>query len=390
MVNAGKISLFDNIQQFIKPIELKDANGGVPEIKLWQLVSHNGGLNHGHGIFNNGYLPSTDDEIKQFYESAVIVPFTPGEVYHYSNHSFDVAELLIEKISGKSFQGYMNDNVFHPLGMYSTFAYPTLTNKNLVATYSTDLKKLTEDVMIFPAGGAGFWSSIEDLTQYALFHIGEKRNDKIINQENLKFMHNFRQGQADMFGIGWFNSDGNIYSDGNVTGGNAVISIDFKNNLAVICLLNRTSNDGIADQICGKINSVFVKSENNSFNEWRRIYGTKYNKRYDLLGKWEGQIKDPVTHKIFPFNLIFDDRGKIIINTENQVIEMNNPRYNLIQQLSANFKMKLPGIFNENVDCSMVLQRDHKKFRGYIAYQKFTKHSFYTMPLYVEIEKKED
>ena len=47
MVNAGKIGLFDNVQDFIKPVQLKDIEGNAPTIKVWQLVSNNSGLNHG-------------------------------------------------------------------------------------------------------------------------------------------------------------------------------------------------------------------------------------------------------------------------------------------------------------------------------------------------------
>ena len=153
MVNAGRLSLFSNIQDLIKPIRIKDINGNVPEIKLWQLVSNNAGLNHGYGVFEKGYLPKTQDEIKKFYESAVVAAFDPGEVYHYSNHSFDLSELLIAKISGGSFQYYMNRNVFYPIGMNNTYAYPDSANKNFVSTYSADLKKLSTDQVISRLAG---------------------------------------------------------------------------------------------------------------------------------------------------------------------------------------------------------------------------------------------
>lgn len=387
MVNSGKISLFDNVQNLIAPIQLKDINGNVPEIKLWQLVSNNGGLNHGYGVFENGYLPLTPADIKRFYESAVVVAFIPGEVYHYSNHSFDVAELLMNMKSGKSFQDYMNENVFYLLGMKNTYAYPDFNNKNLVSTYSVNLKKISTNEIIYPAGGAGFWSSIEDLTRYVLFHMGVKKDDKVINEKNLKLMHNFRQGEGDMFGIGWFNSDGNLYSDGNVEGGNAAILIDLKNNLGIICLLNRTSNDGIADQINGKIKEVFVKPEGDQFKEWCRFYGTPYRLKYDLIGTWKGKIKDPVTSMEIPFSILFDSEGKIILNIDGQKVKLKYPQYNLLKQLHSQFNTAIPGIADKEVLCSMTLQRDYNKFGGYIFYQKFSEHSFYTMPLYVEIKK---
>lgn len=388
MINSGQISLSDNIQPIISPIQLKNIKGQTPEIKLWQLISQNGGLNHGYGVFEYEVVPKSQDEIKRFYESSTIVAFTPGEVYHYSNHSFDVAELLIEKQSNESFQNYMNKNVFLPLQMKNTYVYPDLSDRNFVSTYTSNLKKRDTNQVIYPAGGAGFWSSIYDMTQYALFHLGVMKNEEMVSSENLKLMHEFRQGPADMFGIGWFNSDGNLYSNGNVSGGNAVISINKKNNLAVICLLNRTSNEGVADQIAGKIANVFIEKEEDSFKEYRRIYAAPYSTRFDLIGTWNGNIKQPTTSKKVPIKLTFSDDGKITFTIINYSFELNKPGYNLFQELKANFTIRLPGIYDELTDCSMTLKRDGNTFSGYMFYGKTSEKSFYTMPLFVEVEQK--
>lgn len=388
MINAGEIGLFENIQKLIFPVQLKDINGASPDIKLWQLLSQNGGLNHGYGIFNKETLPKTPDQIRQFYEYSTIVAFTPGGFYHYSNHSFDVAELVIEKKSGESFQDYMDKNIFYPLSMKNSFAYPQLSDTvPMVSTYSANMKKLPSTDIIYPAGGSGFWSSIQDMSQYAMFHLGVIKNAEIISTGNLKLMHEFRQGPADMFGIGWFNSDGNLYSNGNVSGGNAVVSIDEKNNLAVICLLNRTSNDGMADQVAGDINDVFIKKNDDSYKSYRRIYATPYTMRFDLLGKWMGIIKDPVSQKEVPINLVFDDKGEILFNTGQQFVPLQYPVYNLMQELKGKFKITLPGIFDETLECSMTLSRNKDQFTGYLFYPRTMEKSFYTIPLFVKIEK---
>jgi len=391
MINAGQASLFDNIQSEISPVQLKNMKGETPEIKLWQLISQNGGLNHGYGVFEREVVPKTKDDIKRFYESSTIVAFAPGAVYHYSNHSFDVAELLIVNKSGETFQDYMNKTVFYPLRMTHTYAYPDLSDENLfVSTYTASLKKRQANEVIYPAGGAGFWSSIHDMTQYALFHLGEIQNDKIISSANLKRMHEFRQGPADMFGIGWFNSDGNLYSNGNVSGGNAVISINRKNNLAVICLLNRTSNDGIADQVAGKISNVFIEKGEDLFKEYKRIYAAPYTSRIDLTGNWKGSLKDPTTSKEIPVNLIFQDDGTITFTLVNQSIVLNKPTYNLFQELKANFRIQIPAIYDEQTDCSLTMKRNGDTFSGYLFYGKTSKKSFYTMPLFIQVVRRSE
>jgi len=189
-------------------------------------------------------------------------------------------------------------------------------------------------------------------------------------------------------GLQTFNSDGNLYSNGNVSGGNAVVSINRKNNLAVICLLNRTSNDGIADQVAGKIGNVFTEKGADLFKEYRRIYAAPYTTRIDLTGNWDGRIRDPTTFKEIPVHLIFKEDGKITITLANQSVEMNNPTYNLFQELKSNFRIQIAGIYDEQADCSLTMKRNGDTFFGYLFYGKASEKSFYTMPLFIEVAKK--
>ena len=46
--------------------------------------------------------------------------FQPGARYHYSI-AVDLTGLVVERISGVSFDRYLQDNIFAPLGMTDTF-----------------------------------------------------------------------------------------------------------------------------------------------------------------------------------------------------------------------------------------------------------------------------
>lgn len=389
MVNSGKLDLMQDINPLLAPIELKNFDGKSPPIKLWQLVSMNGGINHAYGVFYDAKnLPLAKDARKRFFEATTIVAFQPGEVYEYANNAFYLAEIIIEKVSQKDFQGYLNENVFQPLGMKNTFAYFYKSQKqaDFVTTYSTKLEKINRN-LDYPGGGSGFWSSLDDMTKYAMFHLGVTKNSNVINEENLKKMHDFRQGSADLFGIGWFNSGGNLYSNGNVDGGNASISIDKKNNLAIICLLNQTSWNGLADEISGKIKKVFVSEESGGFKQWQRIYGTPFSSRLELLGKWKGFIKQPVSNFSVPLEIHFDESNKISLLIDSKKLELANPTFNLLKELEGSFRSNLPKIYEKETRCGLKLKLNGDKLSGYLAYDSFTEEKFYRMPLFVELEK---
>jgi len=220
--------------------------------------------------------------------------------------------------------------------------------------------------------------------------MGINPNENVINSENLKMMHEFRQGPADLFGIGWFNDvkEQTLYSNGNVGGGNAAIFIDKKNNLGIITLLNRTSWDGVADQINGKIKDVLAPNPHvHNYESWQRIYGTPYTKKLDLLGLWKGIIKEPVTEKEVPISLHFNDLGEIIMTLGGEKITLENSIYNLKGNFVSEFNGVLPSIYDKETKCVLNLNRDGNSFEGYIQYDNDSDERFYTLPLYVQLKK---
>ncbi|HTG56266.1 MAG TPA: serine hydrolase, partial [Niabella sp.] len=47
--------------------------------------------------------------------------FQPGTQYKYSNSGYYLLGYIIEKVSGKSYQAYINDHLLKPLGLYHTY-----------------------------------------------------------------------------------------------------------------------------------------------------------------------------------------------------------------------------------------------------------------------------
>lgn len=49
--------------------------------------------------------------------------FSPGQQYQYGTINYDILSLVIEIVSGNSFENYMKVEVFHPLGLNRTYLY---------------------------------------------------------------------------------------------------------------------------------------------------------------------------------------------------------------------------------------------------------------------------
>lgn len=83
--------------------------------------------------------------------------FPPGAHYAYSNCAYDVAGAVVAKLSGMTFTQFVEERIFKPLGMTSSYQLGTRTDANFAHGYAPDGKgwrqaPLTEADKTFASG----------------------------------------------------------------------------------------------------------------------------------------------------------------------------------------------------------------------------------------------
>ncbi|MDX2305009.1 MAG: serine hydrolase domain-containing protein [Microscillaceae bacterium] len=126
----------------------------------------------------------------------------PGEKWIYGV-SVDVQALLVERISGKSYDEYLKSEIFEPLGMKETrYVVPQSDFKRWAASYRKDKDgKLTrvpdEEAHAFGSkkwalnpGGHGLTSTVDDYMRFArmLVNQGTLGNATLLKPETVKLM----------------------------------------------------------------------------------------------------------------------------------------------------------------------------------------------------------
>lgn len=115
--DKGKISYGDTLRKFFP--ELPYTN-----ITIHQLLTHTSGIPDGFELvskyFDHTKIATNDDLIRLLATEKPPVFFKPGEKMMYSGTAFNLLASIIEKISGKPFRVYMDEQVFNPLGMKHT------------------------------------------------------------------------------------------------------------------------------------------------------------------------------------------------------------------------------------------------------------------------------
>jgi CubicO group peptidase (beta-lactamase class C family) len=167
------------------PINDKLLSWKIPEnefsekekITLRRLLTHSAGLTVSGfpGYATSEQIPTPIqvlDGEKPANTPPVRIDMIPGSEWRYSGGGFVVTQLLVEDVSGRSFQEYMQTTVLAPLGMnHSTFEQPLPQEK---ADQAVSGHKVNGEVVqgkwhIYPElAAAGLWTTPSDLCLFAI------------------------------------------------------------------------------------------------------------------------------------------------------------------------------------------------------------------------------
>ncbi len=139
------------------------------------LVSHQSGIRHYYGADKpekTGHYADVNGALDLFIGAPLLFP--PGTDWAYSSYGWILLSAVVERVSGKPFLRYMQEDVWGPLGLVNTFAeIPADRNKDLSTFYLKDhpqgnwYEAPGEDLSFKWAGG-GFTSNADDLVRFGV------------------------------------------------------------------------------------------------------------------------------------------------------------------------------------------------------------------------------
>lgn len=207
----GELSIEDNIDKYFPDFKNPSISG---KVKIKHMLSHSSGLPDIRKVSENPsfFLTAKDEENWAPIKQAEKLVFQPGERFQYSNPAFNGLALIIEQVSGQSWQSFVVENIFEPAGMVNS----TITNgphpqKGVAHAYVQNGKRFLEsdygEVPTFAAAGnGGIWSSVMELAKYEKairnhVFLGESLTTE--SREVLRY-ENWKQETLAFLGYGWF------------------------------------------------------------------------------------------------------------------------------------------------------------------------------------------
>jgi CubicO group peptidase (beta-lactamase class C family) len=124
LVQDGKLDLDAPVERYLTRWHLPRSGFNHDGVTLRRLLSHTAGLRlHGYPGFDPGQrLPTIEESLNGQTNGSgdVRVIMEPGSKWQYSGGGYTIAQLLVEEITGKRFNEYMQEAIFRPLGMHSS------------------------------------------------------------------------------------------------------------------------------------------------------------------------------------------------------------------------------------------------------------------------------
>jgi CubicO group peptidase (beta-lactamase class C family) len=195
-VQKGLIELDKNVNNYLKSWQVPENEFTLKEkVTLRRLLTHQAGMpdtNYDQDesigyptLINvlNGESPALNNP--------AIPEFVPGSKWQYSNVAYNVIQLLLEEVSGKSFQQIAEEIIFKPLGMNnSTFVYPLDAEKKKLEAMPHDAEGISRKPLMHLTALAhgGLTTTPTDLAKFTneLMLSYRGKSEKIISQEMTK------------------------------------------------------------------------------------------------------------------------------------------------------------------------------------------------------------
>lgn len=114
LAEQGKVSLKDSLAKFFPEFRAPF----FKNIRLHHILSHTSGIPDARSRDDRNFvLYSTDVESVGYMKTLDHLNFEPGKQYEYINPTFQLIYQIVERVTGVSFEEYMQQNVFDKAGM---------------------------------------------------------------------------------------------------------------------------------------------------------------------------------------------------------------------------------------------------------------------------------
>jgi CubicO group peptidase (beta-lactamase class C family) len=298
LVDEGKLKWDDQVRYYIPEFQLHDS-WATEQFSIRDLVTHRSGLGLGAGdlmFFPEGGKFSVQDIINNLKYLEPKSSFR--STFEYNNLMFIVAGEVIKRVSGFSWEEFIEQRILKPVGMiHSSASYNRVTDRsNIIEAHTRADGKVVQiphDWSPVANAAGGIVSNVSDMLKWAQFLMNDavtKEGERLLSKDGFRelwqlqmplnvrpddpYHSNFRG-----YGLGWFVSDvKGGYKQVSHTGGLLGTVTQFtmipELDLAIVVLTNQMVGSAF-NAITNTIKDAYLGYDQ---RPWLETYGERHQK----------------------------------------------------------------------------------------------------------------
>jgi len=194
-----KLGLDHNVRKYLKTFPFQG-------ITIRMLLNHRSGLPYyayfSEGIWDQSKLLTNKDILVLLSKYNIPLNFRPNTHFAYSNTNYVLLALIIEEVTKKAFPSAMNDLVFKPLKMNSSFILSDSALFTKVSqSYSSRCRNQGFNYLDAVYGDKNMYSTARDIVKLDLATYGDKFISKPLKKEMFKGYSYENKGKKN-YGLG--------------------------------------------------------------------------------------------------------------------------------------------------------------------------------------------
>ena len=207
LLDEGRLKLDDEIQRYVPefppkqwPVTIRQAMGDVAGLKTEDPDD---------GVLTSSHCERPADAVALFAKEPLL--FQPGTEYRDSTFGWVLLSAAVEAAADTPFATFLNERIFHPLGMADTFKESvtnppadaaTSYNPRFAANPVYGIKPLPKFDYSCHAGSNGFLSTPSDLVRFGMaINRGKLLRPQTV--QTLRTPQRLASGEQTSYGLGW-------------------------------------------------------------------------------------------------------------------------------------------------------------------------------------------
>ncbi len=365
LVDEGKIKLDDPATKYLPGFQLFDPYV-TREMTVRDLLCHRSGLERGDFLWY-GTSYSRDEIVRRVRFLKPTWSFRAR--FGYQNIMYLTAGQIVAGVSGKSWDDFIRDRIFNPLGMTSSStSISDLKNATDVATPHAKLDDKVEIIPwrnidnIAPAGSIN--SNVVDMAQWVRLQLGEGvyKGQRLISSGGAKEMHTaqtvirmeppwtlfYPDAHFLNYGLGWFLHDHRgrkvIEHGGNIDGMSALVAMIPEEKIGLVILTNLNGTP-VTGAVASRVYDLYLGVQPRDYSaDLLKSYnalleqGKQAQKKADearvkgtsptlALDKYAGAYKD----EMYGDAKVALENGKLVLTTPGFVGDLDHWNYDTFQ-----------------------------------------------------------